>query len=378
MKYKTNIYRIGIIWSLILFGLVGICFMNSASSMPLHNPKTIIFPSQTPLSADAFATAVDNNSMVFTQGSYPWTVNTSIYYQGTSCVKSANINHGQTSSFSTTVVGAGTIAFHWRTSSESYDILHFYVDEEEVTEVSSISGIYSSWESESYTITESGSHVLRWSYIKDGSISSGLDSGYVDYIRWTVGSSGSSPDYITITNPTSSSSYDNGDSMSIQWTSSGVGSNVKIELYDGSLIETSIISTTLNDGYYSYTIPSTLSYGSSYRIKITDLSDSSTYDYSDYFSIGSSGPDIETIIAIIAVVGIIGFVVFIAILKGSQNKAKLTKMAAGDRKVGVNTGKSSAPAAKAYSGASNATSSARSKISNYKVQVISDTFLKMK
>ncbi|MCP4228628.1 MAG: hypothetical protein GY771_00570, partial [bacterium] len=87
----------------------------------------------------------------------------------------------------TTVSGAGTVSFFWKVSSEAgYDYLEFYIDgvlQERITGSAN-------WHMMTYKITGSGSHTLKWRYVKDYSVSEGDDCGWVDYVAWS-GSSGS-------------------------------------------------------------------------------------------------------------------------------------------------------------------------------------------
>jgi hypothetical protein len=91
---------------------------------------------------------------------------------------------------------------------------------------------------------------------------------------------------ITVTSPTGSSNWETGTLHPIMWNSSNnPGSSVKIELYKGSSLIQTIISSTNDDGSYSWVIPTSLADDSDYRIKITATLDSSCYDYSSYFDI---------------------------------------------------------------------------------------------
>ncbi|MBN2833997.1 MAG: SUMF1/EgtB/PvdO family nonheme iron enzyme, partial [Candidatus Delongbacteria bacterium] len=90
--------------------------------------------------------------------------------------------------------------------------------------------------------------------------------------------------YITVTNPTSSTTWQIGSSVSIQW-SDNINENVKIELYKGSSIVQTISSSTSSNGSYSWTVPTSLTPGSDYKVKITSVNTSSLYDYSDTFMI---------------------------------------------------------------------------------------------
>jgi len=91
---------------------------------------------------------------------------------------------------------------------------------------------------------------------------------------------------LTITSPTSMSTFVNGDNY-IYWTSSGAISYITIDLYkDGYFLET-IDSCEYNDGSYSWYLSTsdTYSEGSYYQIKISDYYDDSIYVFSDYFTI---------------------------------------------------------------------------------------------
>ncbi len=95
---------------------------------------------------------------------------------------------------------------------------------------------------------------------------------------------------ITVTSPTSSTSWFEISFYTIRWTSSTSAiTNVKIELYKGNIfIEeiTSILGYTANDGEYEFYVSSSENYlGNNYKIKISDYDDSQVFDYSAEFSI---------------------------------------------------------------------------------------------
>ncbi len=103
----------------------------------------------------------------------------------------------------------------------------------------------------------------------------------------------SNPTPITVVSPNGGESFQAGALQTITWLhTSEAGSNVKIELYkDGSSL-LDIALSTLNDGEITWMIPSTLLASSKYKVKITDTSDSSKYDFSNNnFSITDSSPD---------------------------------------------------------------------------------------
>jgi len=104
--------------------------------------------------------------------------------QGDGSWKSGLIGDSGSSYASMTVTGPGTISFQWRTSSEAdYDKLHFYVNGAEP--VAAISGEISSWIPVSYSVTSSGSTVLKWEYEKDESYGEGDDCGWIKDVVWT-------------------------------------------------------------------------------------------------------------------------------------------------------------------------------------------------
>jgi uncharacterized membrane protein len=92
---------------------------------------------------------------------------------------------------------------------------------------------------------------------------------------------------ITVTSPYSGGTWHQGGTYTISWNSDDAGNYVKIELYKSGSYHSTITSSayTYSYGSYSWTIPSDISPGSSYQIKITSNTYSSVYDYSSYFSI---------------------------------------------------------------------------------------------
>jgi len=84
----------------------------------------------------------------------------------------------------TEVSGSGTISFWWKVSSESAaDYLKFKVDG---SEAASISGTKGPWVQVSQWVEgPSVTHTLRWEYVKNGSLASSTDAGWVDDIIWT-------------------------------------------------------------------------------------------------------------------------------------------------------------------------------------------------
>jgi len=95
------------------------------------------------------------------------------------------------------------------------------------------------------------------------------------------------PPSIIVESPNGGENWQRGTSYNINWNSFGpVGSDVRIELFKGGVLNLKITSSTDNDGSYVWSIPSDRTVDSDYQIKITSTTNSSYYDYSnDNFSI---------------------------------------------------------------------------------------------
>ncbi len=117
-----------------------------------------------------------------TSGNANWAVTNTEAYEGTYSVKSGSIGDQQESNLEITVdvTADGEISFYRKVSSEAtYDFLEFYIDgtlmEEWSGEVA--------WSEVSYSVDQ-GSRTFTWSYVKDYSVGSGDDCGWIDYITF--------------------------------------------------------------------------------------------------------------------------------------------------------------------------------------------------
>ncbi len=91
---------------------------------------------------------------------------------------------------------------------------------------------------------------------------------------------------LTVANPNITSSWYEGNTYTIQWTSDGEISSVDLSLYKCTDLVETIVVATENDGEYEWAIPTTENYkGINFRIRITDHSDSTVEAYSDFFKI---------------------------------------------------------------------------------------------
>ena len=111
---------------------------------------------------------------------YPWRIVSEDPYEGQYCVRSGAIgNNGTTTLILRHEAGSNdTISFYYKVSSEAnYDKLHFYVDNVEKGTWSGTIG----WTKAAYPVSE-GIHTYKWTYTKDGSVNSGSDCGWIDFI----------------------------------------------------------------------------------------------------------------------------------------------------------------------------------------------------
>jgi hypothetical protein len=88
---------------------------------------------------------------------------------------------------------------------------------------------------------------------------------------------------VTVVSPNGGETLTRGTVVPITWSYTGdPGENVKIELYNGSTLSSTITSSTsLSAGSYNWTIPSTQAFGSNYTIKVTSTTNSAISDTSN-------------------------------------------------------------------------------------------------
>jgi len=141
------------------------------------------------ITTDPLAEALDTTGLIWTtSGNLPWFYQTTTTKDGLDAAQSGAITHSQTSSLETTLVGPGTMTFWWKVSSESnYDFLRFFLNGVEQTgSLARISGNVD-WVQKTVNIP-TGNHTVRWSYTKDGSVSSNADTAWVDQVVFTPAS----------------------------------------------------------------------------------------------------------------------------------------------------------------------------------------------
>jgi C1A family cysteine protease len=133
------------------------------------------------LSAPTLADALDARGLSWTSGgSALWTGQASVTHDGVDAACSGSIANQLESWVQTTVTGPGQLSFWWKVSSESgYDFLVLLADG---VRVDAISG-ETAWAQKIYKVGN-GSHTLRWTYMKDASVSAGSDTAWLDQVSF--------------------------------------------------------------------------------------------------------------------------------------------------------------------------------------------------
>lgn len=118
----------------------------------------------------------------WSQGDYPWAVVSDKHYRGSYSAKSTNHTGDSSGDLSITVnvIKAGEISFYHCESTElGCDELKFYIDNK-------VMGSWSGttvWTQFKANVSV-GSHVFRWSYVKDPSFEGGWDCAWIDDIKF--------------------------------------------------------------------------------------------------------------------------------------------------------------------------------------------------
>ncbi len=184
---------------------------------------------------------------------YPWTV-VEGGVNSNFCSKSTNNGIGSTESYmilTVNVLAAGELTFMYKVSSETnWDKFYFYMDNQE-------KGVWSgdiNWTMFTQPVTV-GQHTFKWSYIKDGSVSSGDDCAMVDDIKFPP------VNVISFLNPiTNLESLVNDMEVNLTWTANSDATSY-IVMRDGEEIErvseAAFTEIAPEYGTYEYTIIAT-------------------------------------------------------------------------------------------------------------------------
>jgi hypothetical protein len=130
--------------------------------------------------SDDFETGGLSSLPWITYGNATWSVTDATANSGKFSARAGSIGDFQSSHLEVTLLTqAGNVEFARRVYSEGgYDFLQFYIDD---ALVGVWSGIESTFTQQSFPVS-AGTHTFKWSYIKDGSVSVGLDTVFIDDI----------------------------------------------------------------------------------------------------------------------------------------------------------------------------------------------------
>lgn len=115
-------------------------------------------------------------------GNAPWIIDNFDPYEGQWYMRSGVIGHSQNSEISVTmdVLIAGQISFYYGVQSENnYDFLKFYINGEMKAQWAGDTG----WGYAEFDVP-AGETTFRWDYVKDYSVSTGMDAGFIDFITF--------------------------------------------------------------------------------------------------------------------------------------------------------------------------------------------------
>ena len=132
--------------------------------------------------ADALDGALDWTD----DGNAVWSIDSTTSKSGSTSMRSGAIGDNESTVLMTEVTGPGTLSFWWRSSCEEYfDQLMLFdgMSDNEDDAVMSISG-ETAWEHRTYSIADSGTHVIRWVFRKDEFDGAGRDCAWLDGVVW--------------------------------------------------------------------------------------------------------------------------------------------------------------------------------------------------
>jgi multisubunit Na+/H+ antiporter MnhC subunit len=193
-------------------------------------------------------------------GTSPWTVVNTGAHAGTYTAKSGVITHSQSSTMETTRIlsAPGDLSFWYKVSSESgYDFLKFYVDGVQQNQWSGTVD----WTQ--YTINlAAGTRILKWEYMKDGSVDSGSNCAWVDDIIFPASTTPSN-----FYPPQNLSATPGNGFVNLAWQAPVSGTPTGYRIYRQSSLLTTVTALTytdnavVNETTYSYYVVAVYSGG---------------------------------------------------------------------------------------------------------------------
>jgi fibronectin type 3 domain-containing protein len=211
--------------------------------VPKANPGSVTV-TMTPYASIAPETALDNAGLTISgSGNAQWSPVTRDYHSNGSAMQSGNIGNGARSIIQTIALGPSTISFWWKTSTANTDVARFYVDSVNRANASGVTA----WSQVSLAIA-SGTHILRWEYVKDASVAGNQDLVLLDQVVATSGS--------TVPSAPTGLSATVGSSIQLNWSapSSNGGSAISsYGIYRGTSAGGETLLTSVSASSLTYT-----------------------------------------------------------------------------------------------------------------------------
>jgi len=118
-------------------------------------------------------------------GDAEWMADPVTNHDGVISLRSGVIAHSQESWVETFVSGIGELSFWWKAlgqvnGSRLYDYLKVELDGELVSRI----GV-ADWTNMVISVTNSGTHTVRWTYLKNATVDPLCDCGWLDEVKWT-------------------------------------------------------------------------------------------------------------------------------------------------------------------------------------------------
>ena len=109
----------------------------------------------------------------------PWGVVPDSEEVGGFCLRSGEIDAGETSSVEATLSGPGTLSFKWKVPAGRGDYARVYLDGEVQKSIQRVTD----WQTVTLDIP-AGEHTVRWSYERGSGSASGEDAAFLDDVDW--------------------------------------------------------------------------------------------------------------------------------------------------------------------------------------------------
>jgi len=232
------------------------------------------------------------------ESNIPWTIVSNDVNSGTYSARSGAISHNQSTNLelSMDVSADGEISFYRKVSSESgWDFLKFYIDGEEK---GSWSG-NQAWAEVSYDVA-AGPRTFKWTYIKDGSYSTGSDAGWIDDIKFPMSGSGEIPMAYTTTTAINFPEVSPNNSYSESFVLRNLGtSDLEGLISVPAEFSLSLMGQTLPNDYF-YVIPAGVTRSFTISYHATD----DVYDIEDELVITTNDADLPQIVIPITLVAV--------------------------------------------------------------------------